>query len=302
MTPVNIVLGRFQPFTLGHLRCVEQAYKETGNKTILCVIETKPEKCDAKHPFSSQDIMGMLEDQIKDTPELLGMCLVSNADIAKIVEKLDANGYVLDSWTCGTDRYAGYSNQCKKYWEKVGLPKEPQVIEVKRGDDDISATKVRQCLMDDDLAGYKKLMPKPWWNHFDELKKMIHKVMENNQEMKPLSSYIMEALSGKAKFTVDDMINAYAWIPNDDMTEKEYTELNYAIQDTFKPRHGEFECCGCSFKYDPKKYSFEVRFMTGNQGNSLQSAIKEISTTFTRFVYSVVGADEDIETFCKDII
>lgn len=208
MTPVNIVLGRFQPFTLGHLRCVEQAYKETGNKTILCVIETKPEKCDAKHPFASQDIMSMLEDQIKDTPELLGMCLVSNADIVKIVEKLDANGYVLDSWTCGTDRYASYSKQCKKYWEKAGLPKEPQVIEVKRGDDDISATKVRQCLMDDDLACYKKLMPKPWWGHFDELKKMIHKVMENNQEMKPLSSYIMEALSGKAKFTIDDVINS----------------------------------------------------------------------------------------------
>ena len=45
MEKVNILLSRFQPFTLGHLKCCTKVYKQRGIKTVLCVIDNvKPKE------------------------------------------------------------------------------------------------------------------------------------------------------------------------------------------------------------------------------------------------------------------
>ena len=53
MKKVNITIGRFQPFTKGHMKCVEEAYKELSVPTIVCMINVKDEKVDEKHPYFS---------------------------------------------------------------------------------------------------------------------------------------------------------------------------------------------------------------------------------------------------------
>ena len=53
-----------------------------------------------------------------------------------------------------------------------------EVVEIKRNDDDVSATAVRQALKDDNKDEYIKLMPKGTDILYDEFKEQINMVKE----------------------------------------------------------------------------------------------------------------------------
>lgn len=188
MERVNIILGRFQPFTLGHLKCAQEAHKKLGVKTVLMVIETNNQ--DDKHPFLTSQISKILDKMCKVEPTLEGYVLVKNADIVKNIEILRNAGYEPVSWTCGTDRFASYNRMVRDYGERIGLDPKFETIEVKRGDEDISATEVRNALKNDDEATYQKLVPDTWKKEFKYLRDIILSVEES---MRPLSEYIQEA-------------------------------------------------------------------------------------------------------------
>lgn len=177
MEKVNIIIGRFQPFTLGHLKCAQEAQRRLGVKSVLLVINTV--KQDARHPFLTKQIEKILDKMCKDEPTLTGYVLVKNADIVKNVEILREAGYEPVSWTCGTDRYAQYETMVKKYGKDINLDDNFEVIEVKRGDEDISATAVRQALRNNDEDTYIGLVPNTWRRQFVFLRDIIMGVDED---------------------------------------------------------------------------------------------------------------------------
>lgn len=159
MKKVNITIGRFQPFTNGHMKCIEAAWKKLGVPTVVCMINTKDDKVDEKHPFPSSLTIPLYNDAFKKEKMIEKFILVSNADIVKIGELLYQEGYEIVSWTCGTDRIDSYTKMSDKYHDQAHLSNEFQMIEIKRTDEDISATKVRQALRDDDKKTFDKLTP-----------------------------------------------------------------------------------------------------------------------------------------------
>lgn len=171
---VNFVIGRFQPFTLGHERCADYVFEMTGKKTVLCVIDTK--KADDKHPFLTDDIKSMLDTVCTQSKNIIGWVRVKNADIVKNADVLRSEGYNPVSWSCGTDRFEQYNKMAKGYGEQAGLSKDFKVYEIKRGDEDISATKVREALKTGDIKAFEECMPKYIHKYFKELKEMIEKV------------------------------------------------------------------------------------------------------------------------------
>ena len=177
MEKVNIIIGRFQPFTLGHLKCTQEAQRRLGVKSVLLVINTV--KQDARHPFLTKQIEKILDKMCKEEPALTGYVLVKNADIVKNVEILREAGYEPVSWTCGTDRYAQYEAMVKKYGKDINLDDNFEVIEVKRGDEDISATAVRQALRNNDEDTYISLVPNTWRRQFVFLRDIIMGVDED---------------------------------------------------------------------------------------------------------------------------
>lgn len=177
MEKVNIIIGRFQPFTLGHLKCAQEAQRRLGVKSVLLVINTV--KQDARHPFLTKQIEKILDKMCKEEPALTGYVLVKNADIVKNVEILREAGYEPVSWTCGTDRYAQYEAMVKKYGKDINLDDNFEVIEVKRGDEDISATAVRQALRNNDEDTYISLVPNTWRRQFVFLRDIIMGVDED---------------------------------------------------------------------------------------------------------------------------
>lgn len=163
-TKVNIMVGRFQPFTTGHLKCVETIQKQTGNPVIICMIETKESKLDEKHPFPSSFLLNWYKKlPIKD------IVLVKNADITKIAEQL--SDYQISGWVAGTDRYDSYKKMAERYGDC--LSSDFQMLEIPRTDEDISASKVRELIKEDNFEKFKKFSPIKDPTYYQGLQKYI---------------------------------------------------------------------------------------------------------------------------------
>jgi nicotinamide mononucleotide adenylyltransferase len=160
MEKVNIILGRFQPFTDGHLKMIEAGYRENGFPTVILQIPNK--KFDERHPFSDELIkeeIDMIRSSVKNT--IIDHFYIINADIAKIASICHEHDYEPVLWLCGSDRYEAYSKQAnnKKYKSDNDLLPEFKCFEIKRDDDDISASKVREAIKNDDFTTYIEMMP-----------------------------------------------------------------------------------------------------------------------------------------------
>ena len=68
-----------------------------------------------------------------------------------------------------------------------------KINEIPRSDEDISATAVRNYIKNDDLSGYKKMMPQWTWNCFDKYRDILLSIKESRC-VKSLSDYLKELL------------------------------------------------------------------------------------------------------------
>ena len=168
---VNIIIGRFQPITTGHLKCMKEAY-ERGLKTVICMIETiNPDK---RHPFPSKMLLDLYN--YTDIPFVENIILVKSADIVKISQVLRGKGYEIASWTCGTDRYKDYKRMTDKYADQAGLSNDFELIEIPRTNEDVSATKARKALIEHDMDTFNSIYP---FNNKIETYKILKEQLES---------------------------------------------------------------------------------------------------------------------------
>ena len=162
MEKVNIVMGRFQPFTIGNLKCCTKVFKQRGLKTVLCVVDTT--KPDEKHPFLTKMMWTGFKGLVRDYEEIVDVVLIKSADILKIGEAVAAHGFSVATWSCGTDRVDAYTKMCKKYAPEV------EVIEIHREDSDVSGTQVRKLIKEGKEDEFKELTPKPMHKLFNQFR------------------------------------------------------------------------------------------------------------------------------------
>ena len=211
---VKVCLGRFQPFTLGHLKMA--TYKDlkgpdkeqqdklreqpdlkeiAKQKTIILAVSTPDEKVDTRHPFNDQ-IMKNEFDLIKKNykDEIEDILPVKSADICAWGEMLKQKGYQASVWLTGSDEFAMYKGMSIKVPEyeehnrnnydcKDAYTKSFYVEEIERTEDkdfvsSISGTKVRQALLDGDKELFAKMMPKGMEKYFDEFKEKVENAPE----------------------------------------------------------------------------------------------------------------------------
>lgn len=195
MKKVNICIGRFQPFTAGHYKCVEEAWKKKHLPTVICMINVPESKVDQRHPFPSTMLADVYSDLFSNDSKVADLIPVKSANIVAIADELRKNGYEIGSWTCGTDRLADYTKMSSKYHDQAGLADDFEMIEVPRTDEDISATKARNCLLNDDREGFDKMIPDG--SVFDTdtlyqtLKDQIDKVYNVSERFNRLSRRLM---------------------------------------------------------------------------------------------------------------
>lgn len=232
---VKVILGRFQPFTLGHFKIAtytdlkgpdkeqSDALREQPNleeiaklPTVILSILTPPEKVDSRHPFTSE----LMEEEyniIKKTKEIEDIIFVKSADICAWGEMLKEKGYQAAVWITGSDEFPRYKPMAIKvpqYEEtsqrnfKDACTKSFYCENVERTDDGeftstISATKVRESLKNDDKEAFKKMMPKGTDILFDKFKEALaaapaapeKKPKKVKEGMKSLKDFINEKLN-----------------------------------------------------------------------------------------------------------
>ena len=226
---VRICLGRFQPFTLGHLKMAtykdlkgpdseqKESLREQPNlkeiskqKTIILVIYIDESKVDDRHPFSFEDMKKEMEFVKKNYKnDIEDIFFVKSADICAWGEMLKEKGYQASVWLTGSDEFKQYKYMAVRvpqYEEKNrdnrdfkdACTKSFYVEEIERTDSgdfvsSISGTKVRQSLLDDDKEYFKKAMPKGCDSLFDEFKEKLlkaPKAPEKKQKKKVKEGFI----------------------------------------------------------------------------------------------------------------
>jgi len=158
---VGIFIGRMSPPTSAHQKIIEDSIRKYS-KVYIIIIEGEKSSQLKKNFLSFQQRKELL----KITNPKAQPILSKHGYIPDIIEqeKIDTSGGI--AIIAGTDRIDGY----KKQFE--GVDYDVTFDEIKRTDDDVSASKVRQALADNDLLAYERMVAKgldnPRW--FDKLR------------------------------------------------------------------------------------------------------------------------------------
>jgi cytidyltransferase-like protein len=191
--PVNIFVGRFQPFTLGHVKVLETLNKANGFPVIVFLVKSKTVKKEdaAKRPYDTETQIAMFNKVQKEYPFLKEVIVVPSAAIDTMFNQLRPN-YEPVLWGTGTDRMKayGYMVDNDKYREELNVRADFGLHEIKRGDDDISATQVRNSMLDDEYNLFKKLVPKSLHGMYDELKQKLEVSLTANESVMTFEQFI----------------------------------------------------------------------------------------------------------------
>ena len=187
--PVNIFVGRFQPFTLGHVKVFQKMHKENGYPVVVYLVRGgKPDP--EKRPFDEDLQQAMFAKMQKQYPFLEASYVVPNGAIDTLYSAARP-AYEPMMWGYGTDRKKAYNGMIDKqaYRDQLGVHPDFKGFEIKRGDENISASKVRNALKIDDEKTFKQMTPKSIHSFYKTLQNTLSPIKENNN-MRNLKSLI----------------------------------------------------------------------------------------------------------------
>lgn len=176
---VNMFVGRFQPFTLGHAKVIETIYKQNGYPVVIFLIKSKTKKAEDafKRPYDEETQLAMLN-RLKSKYPIEDVKILPTAAIDKMFNELRPE-YEPILWGTGTDRMKVYSYQVDKqeYRDDLGVRDDFGLFEIPRTGKNISATQVRNAMLDGDERLFKKLTPKGIHGMYGELKMKLEDSM-----------------------------------------------------------------------------------------------------------------------------
>jgi cytidyltransferase-like protein len=179
--PVNIFVGRFQPFTLGHAKVLETIHKENGFPVIVFLIKGKTVKKgdEFRKPYSEKMQIEMFNNVKRQYKFLKEIIILPSAAIDKMFNALRPK-YEPILWGTGTDRMKSYGYQVNSdsYRDQLNVNKDFSLFEIPRTDDNISATAVRNALLDGDEKTFKKMTPSGIHKMYPVLKSELEKSMD----------------------------------------------------------------------------------------------------------------------------
>ena len=161
---VNVLIGRFQPFHLGHLKMAKKL-KEKNNLPSFVVVVYPGHNKSGNSPFDERVIKQYMEAVIKDNPDdLVDYIVVDRGLVGSIINKLVGMGLEPHLIASGDDRKDYYEKQIEYIKRSDLIDKLPKDFGLEVTPRFTSATEVRDKLKGEDFAALKKLLPKPVLN------------------------------------------------------------------------------------------------------------------------------------------
>lgn len=194
--PVNMFVGRFQPFTLGHAKVLEAIHKENGFPVVVFLVKSKNPKVkkgdEFRKPYDTDTQIEMFNQVKKQYKFLKEILIVPTGGIDTMFNEMRPK-YEPVLWGTGTDRMKGYGYQVNNdsYRDQLNARADFGLFEIPRTDDNISATQVRNALLDGDEKTFKKMTPKSIHKMYDVLKSKLENSMELVSESKETTGSFM---------------------------------------------------------------------------------------------------------------
>jgi cytidyltransferase-like protein len=176
---VNMFVGRFQPFTLGHAKVVETIYKQNGYPVVILLVKAKNKKKEDafKRPYDEATQVAMIN-RLKGKLPIEDIFVIPTGGIDTMFNAMRPK-YEPVLWGTGSDRMRTYGFQVDKqeYRDALDVRDDFGLFEIPRTGKNISATQVRNAMLDGDEKLFKKLTPKPLHNMYAELKQKLEDSM-----------------------------------------------------------------------------------------------------------------------------
>ena len=172
---INVIMGRFQPFHLGHLKMAKKLHEENKLPTFVIVVYPGHNKS-GNSPFDEATIKQYMDAVVKENSDVLvDYMIVSRGLLGSAINKLVEMGFEPHLVGAGEDRQEDYEKQMDyikrtELFEK--LPEDFKLVETPRS---TSATEVRKKLKDEDYAALKKMLPKSVLNLYSSLASELNK-------------------------------------------------------------------------------------------------------------------------------
>lgn len=190
---VNMFVGRFQPFTLGHAKVLETIHKENGYPVVVLLVKAKSKKKEDafKRPYDEKTQLKMFKAVQKQYPFLKEIFVIPTGGIDTMFNAMRPE-YEPVLWGTGSDRMKTYGFQVNKdsYREDLGVRSDFGLFEIPRTDDNISATQVRNAMLDGDEKLFKSTTPKALHKMYGELKKKLEDSV-NSSESKEVTESLL---------------------------------------------------------------------------------------------------------------
>jgi len=161
---VVVIQGRFQPPTAGHLKAIKAAYKKYRKPVVIVLV--KGAKSDVK--FDSKTQKAVFEKML-DMPHMY--IELDTGFVGNWIHELRNMGKEPKALFCGSDRVKSYQGQINRYKDQLNL--DITVEEIARTGEDISASKVRDALKNDDFEEFKRNMDPSTHKLYNMLKRKI---------------------------------------------------------------------------------------------------------------------------------
>ena len=222
--PVNMFVGRFQPFTLGHVKVFEKMYKENGLPVVVYMVRGgKPDP--EKRPFDEDMQQAMFAKMKKQYPFLEASFVVPNGAIDTMFAAARP-AYEPMMWGYGTDRKKSYGAMINKqsYRDDLGVDPSFKGYEIPRTGENISASKVRNALKIDDERTFKKMTPKSIHGFYKPLQTIMQPIKENDN-MKNLKS-LTDFSINESKFNKKSLMKA---MKKDDGMNSDIVSYNESV-------------------------------------------------------------------------
>ena len=172
---VNVLIGRLQPFHLGHLKMAKKL-KEKNNLPSFVVVVYPGHNKSGKSPFNERIIKQYMEAVIKDNPDdLVDFIIVDRGIVGSIINKLVGMGLEPHLIASGDDRKDYYEKQIEYIKRSDLIDNLPKDFGLEVTPRFTSAAEVRDKLKNEDFAALKKLLPKPVLNLYTLLSAEIPK-------------------------------------------------------------------------------------------------------------------------------
>lgn len=196
---VNMFVGRFQPFTLGHAKVFETIHKQNGLPVVVLIVRGgKPDP--ERRPFGEELQLKMFKGMQKNYNFLEDAFIVKNASPDTIFNEVRPK-YEPVLWGCGSDRVDSYQSMIDKYRKELNALDEFNTFEIHRTGENISATKVREAVKNDDEKSFREMTPKGVWPFFEDMQKILGTVGESSAfRVLSFSDFINESTELEAIF------------------------------------------------------------------------------------------------------